>query len=332
MKLSLLSGCVFFFSVFVFLVPETNAATLYIDPNETHSFRADSVTLSVRIDTDEGECINTVDAVVSYDPSIAAVDVSRGDSILTLWVEDPVIDQEAHTITFAGGIPNGYCGRVPGDPRLTNVIAKLVFQVPGFSVGGGGNSKVAEVSFAPETRVMLNDGYGTEAPLKTFGAKIALDDNAGSAITDGWGATVAADDIPPSPFSIELVQNSEVFSGKYYIVFSTTDKQSGIDHYEVYEEPIEELSLFRWGVPDTAWVEAKNPYVLVDQDMKSVIRVKAIDKAGNERIAIYAPEETSRIMDPRTLITVLVSALLALALVTLFAFFIRKRLAKKDVQ
>ena len=32
------------------------------------------------------------------------------------------INKENRTVTFAGGIPNGYCGRVNGDPKLTNII------------------------------------------------------------------------------------------------------------------------------------------------------------------------------------------------------------------
>lgn len=317
-------GCLFL----VFGVENLHAATLYMDPSEAHAFRADTVTVAVRIDTDDGECINTVDAILSYPPSIIAVDVSRGESILSLWVEDPVINQEAHTVTFAGGIPNGYCGRVPGDPRLSNVIAKIVFQVPGFAVGGG-DSKEAEIVFAPETRVLLNDGEGTQAPLNTFGAKITLDDKAGSAINDTWLEAVQNDTTPPSPFSIELVQNDDVFSGKYYIVFSTTDKQSGIDHYEILEEPIQELSLFKWGIPDTAWINAKNPYVLRDQQLKSVIRVKALDKAGNERIAIFAPEETARLIDPMHIVLVLTLFALVLGVLILGSVYLKRKFLSK---
>ncbi|MFM2374076.1 MAG: hypothetical protein RLZZ234_71 [Candidatus Parcubacteria bacterium] len=300
-----------------------HAATLYMDPSEAHGFRADTVTVSVRADTDEGECINTIDATITYGAAVSAIDVSRGDSIMSLWVEEPVIDPVARTIRFAGGIPNGYCGRIPGDPRLTNTIARIVFQIPGFAVGGG-DTKEAEIAFAPETRVLLNDGEGTEAPLKVFGAKVTLDDKPGTAISNEWGEEVANDNIPPSPFSLELVQNDEVWGGKYYIVFSTTDKQSGLDHFEVMEEPIEEISLFKWGIPDVVWTEAKSPYVLHDQKLKSIIRVKAVDKAGNERIAVFAPEETARLIDPTT-------ALLALTLVSagvigmvVLAFFLRR--------
>ncbi len=304
-----------------------SAATLYMDPSETHGYRADTVTVNVRLDTDEGECVNAVDAVIEYGTAVSAVDVSTGNSIVSLWVETPNIDQNTHSIRFAGGIPNGYCGRIPGDPRLTNIIATLVFQIPGFAVGGG-NTKEAEVRFGPETRVLLNDGEGTEAALRTFGSKITLDDRAGDSITDPWNAAVQADDAPPAPFSIELVQNDQVFNGDYYIVFSTTDKQSGMDHYEVMEEPIEELSLFKWGIPDLAWSEVKSPYVLRDQQLRSVVRVKAIDKAGNERIAVFAPEDTARVLDPLAIVLVATIAIVMLGVALGSAFYLRRRLSR----
>ena len=319
----------FLVSAYAISTPNTtHAATLYIDPTEVHAYRADSVSLAVRINTDENECVNTVDAVVHYDENIAAVDVSRGDSILSLWVEAPKIDPVAHTITFAGGVPNGYCGRVAGDPRLTNVVANLIFQVPGFAVGGG-TSTVANITFDPLTRVLLNDGLGTEAPLRTLGAKINLDTKPGNTITDTWAAAVADDKVPPAPFSIELVKNDAVFNGKYYIVFSTTDKQSGLDHYEVYEEPLKEVSLFKWGAPNRSWVVAKNPYVLVDQGLKSIIRVKAVDKAGNERIATLAPASTARLIDPYSNILLIVIGAVGVIVIMLLSFIVKRKLARK---
>jgi hypothetical protein len=310
-----------------FCAGSAHAATLYMDPAETHGYRADTLTMNVRLDTDEGECVNTIDATVEYGSAVAAVDVSTGDSIVSLWVETPTIDQTARTIRFAGGIPNGYCGRVPGDPRLTNIIATLVFQIPGFVVGGG-DTKQATVTFGPTTRVLLNDGEGTDAPLRTFGGVITLDDRAGAEIQDPWTKAVGADTVPPSPFSVELVQNDQVYGGNYYIVFSTTDKQSGMDHYEVMEEPIEELSLFRWGVPDVAWAQVKSPYVLKDQNLRSVVRVKAVDKAGNERIAVFAPEEAARVIDPLAAVLVLTVATAFVLLLALVAYVARRRFAR----
>ena len=39
------------------------------------------------------------------------------------------------------------------------------------------------------------------------------------------------------------------------------------------------------------WKEAATPYVLEDQSLKGIIKVRAVDKAGNERIAEYGVKE-----------------------------------------
>ena len=86
-----------------------DAASLYIDPAFPTLNMGDSVTLAVRLDTDEeaDECVNAVDGVLTYSENLSPVDVSIGDSIFSMWVEQPKIDKEKRTITFAGGIPNG---------------------------------------------------------------------------------------------------------------------------------------------------------------------------------------------------------------------------------
>lgn len=285
------------FGVALFLLvggSAAEAATLYIDPHARDAFRGDVVSLALRLDVDEDECINTVDATINYTDNIRAVDVSRGNSILSLWVEEPVINETERTITFAGGIPNGYCGRVAGDPRLTNIIAELLFSVPGLSIGRRESGNSAEITFGPETQILLNDGEGTIAPLQTFDATVTLSDSPGTTTQNDWQRRIEADRQAPEEFSVSLVQKDDVFSGKYYIAFSTTDKQSGLDHFEVIEEPIEEMNLFRWGSPEAPWVVTESPYVLTDQTLNSVIRVKAIDKAGNERIAVLIPDESLR--------------------------------------
>ena len=80
--------------VVVLLAPKSVfSATLYFSPNDVEMYRGDTISVSVRLDVDEGECVNTVDATVNYGDVVRAIDVSRGDSILSLWLEDPVINE-----------------------------------------------------------------------------------------------------------------------------------------------------------------------------------------------------------------------------------------------
>ncbi|MCA9357228.1 hypothetical protein H6784_00505 [Candidatus Nomurabacteria bacterium] len=284
----------------IFLIPlYSEAASLYIDPAISTLNRGDSAKMVLRLDTDEAaeECVNAVDGVVTYSDNIEPVDVSIGNSIFNMWVERPVINKENKTITFAGGIPNGYCGRVQGDPRLTNIIAEIVFRSPGFSVGAGSNvENTATVDFTSSSTAYLNDGFGTKADLNLYGAKIELNKSAGATMINPWKDEIEADDILPEKFSISLQKDDKAFSGKYYIVFSTTDKQTGIDHYEVMEEPLTQFGSFQWGRADAPWLMVKQPpvHVLKDQSLNSIIRVKAIDKAGNEYIATYIPDDSLR--------------------------------------
>ena len=44
------------------------------------------------------------------------------------------------------------------------------------------------------------------------------------------------------------------------------------------------------------WVDAQSPYQLADQTLNSVVRVRAVDKAGNEYVATLIPEEDRRTM------------------------------------
>jgi len=98
-----------------------------------------------------------------------------------------------------------------------------------------------------------------------------------------WGpkATFRAmiDSQAPEKFFPKIAQSETVFEGKYFLSFSTTDGMSGIDRYEVLESENEKGD----------WKIAQTPYLLEDQTLSSIIRVRAFDKAGNETIAEILP-------------------------------------------
>lgn len=296
----------------VFCVPAVSqAASLYIDPAQSELLRGDSITMAVRLDIDEkiNECVNAVDVVLTYPGNIEPVDVSIGESILSMWVERPTINKTDRTITFAGGVPNGYCGRVEGDPRLTNVLAEVIFRSPGFVVGGTqSDSNTATINFSEVSTAYLNDGRGTKAALATYGATITLNSTGGSGVNNLWRDKVNSDVTPPEEFAIYLEQRD--VSDDYYVVFNTTDKQTGIDVYQIMEESLTQFGSFQWGRADAPWVEAQSPYTLQDQSLNSIIRVRAIDKAGNEYIANLIPDESMRTLSRDQLLTYVLSIML----------------------
>lgn len=265
---------ILFLSIFLFIfsVSFAKAAVLYLDPANGQYNSDDTFIVVLRIDT-EKECINTIEANLKFPQDILeAVDFSQGKSIISLWIKSPVIDQKSGLISFSGGIPGGYCGIIPGDPGETDILGEIIFKVPD-SLNG---NKTAEIIFLENSQVLLNDGLGTPAQLKNMGAVFNLLSEKTEAPKREWEENVSKDNILPEPFQIEVNRNPAIFEGKYFITFSTADKQTGIDHYEVKE-----------GKGD--WNRATSPYLLEDQKLKSIIEVKAIDKAGNERISEYIP-------------------------------------------
>ncbi len=312
------------------MAPVANAATLYMDPNTVSLNRGDAAKVSVRLDTDEaaGECINAIDAVISYSANIIPVDVSIGKSIFPIWVEAPTINKENNTISFAGGIPNGYCGRVQGDPNLTNTLVEIFFRAPGMQVGGGDERTAATAQFTDETTAYLNDGAGTPANLQKIGANFTLGDAIGSSILDPWSGDVQSDSQPPEEFSASV----EMIDNKWFVVFNTTDKQTGISHYEVIEETISQSKLFDFGAANAPWIETRSPHLLKDQSRNSVIRVRAIDKAGNEYVATVPVDESARRFTLTTDVMIVASGVLVgLLVVFLLGYWLMRRRRMKKL-
>jgi len=243
-------------------------AVLYLEPVEGNYYQGDTFIVESRIDT-EDECINVVEANLSFSQDVLeVVDFSRGNSILTFWLKSPTIEQKSGLVSFIGGIPGGYCGILLGDLGENNLLGKIIFKVK--EVSGGLTS--AKLEFLDSSQVLLNDGFGTPAKLTAKGAAFTILPEKLETPRDEWQEAIEKDNIPPEPFEAKISQNSTIFEGKYFIVFSTIDKQTGIDHYEIKEG-------------GNAYKAGESPYLLEDQKLKSKILVKAVDKAGNERMA-----------------------------------------------
>lgn len=256
------------FTVLYFLFsPPASAALLYVDPGVQTYGVGDTFIANVRVDN-EGECINAALVEIIYPTkSLRAVDFSRGDSLFSLWTEEPSIDTEAGRVTFSGGVPGGYCGRIQGDPSLSNIIGKIVFTVI------DATEVKADILVTDTTRVYLHDGLGTESSLRVQGVTLGL--SLQPTLTDNeWLTEVKDDTVPPDSFTIEIQSTRGVFGGRYYAVFSTVDKQSGLSHYEIFERGV--------------WQETRSPHKLYDQSL-SDIQIRAIDKAGNIRMGEYVP-------------------------------------------
>jgi len=294
-----------FFGV-IFLPGVLNASTLYMESSEIEYGPGSSFVVDLKID-DVVECVNTVEAEILF-PSeyLNVLEFLNGESILSLWVDEPAssdlseINKEGR-LYFSGGIPGGDCGKIPGDPGDSNLVARVAFGISDFA----SENKIQdiEIGFGEKTSVFMNDGFGTldEVKKEDIGLKI---NNDLPASESNWENFISDDLIQPEPFVVELHKNPSIYSGLYHIIFSTVDKQSGIDHYEVLEIKQDEvvgvepengwlgfLSAKEARIPN--WKVAEIPYLLEDQTLQSVIKVRAIDKAGNIRQVEFVPSEKS---------------------------------------
>lgn len=83
------------------------AAILYTMPETQQVEPADTVTLDVRLNSEQ-DTINAVQVRMLYDPTaLEVVEVSKAGSFLVLWTEQPKVDAKVGVITFSGGTPNG---------------------------------------------------------------------------------------------------------------------------------------------------------------------------------------------------------------------------------
>lgn len=326
---------------FLLLLPlaKLQAATISFSPEQGDLNIGDIFTVDIKIDMDDTEeCINTIEGVIGFDNSfLAAEDFSTGDSFLTLWLNKPGAGDMAEInsqkrLKFAGGTPGGYCGKIPGDDGNSNIVGKIIFRVVNAGVDGP-NSTKTKVFFYPDTQALLNDGFGTQAKLVTRSAEFNVSKDQ-SGTRQEWEKLKTADNIPPESFTLELLKNETIYDGKYYLVWNTTDKQTGIDHYEAQENFIGESDLagnapwmsikglFGIKPPEAPWEKISQPYIIKDQSLSSLIRIKVVDKAGNSQIAEYLPARTEK---SSSVLISKIGAGVLLLIVIVFVFFRIKR-------
>lgn len=323
------------------------ASTLSLSPAEGAYGPGDSFALDVLVD-DISECVNTFSVELDFPKDyLQVVDFLDGESLINLWLEKPDEDalRQANAIgklEFSGGIPGGYCGRIPGDPGQSNLLVRIIFSIPGMIISDE-EKDYLEINFSKQSTVLLNDGLGTADQLLLKGAIFELL-NSGSQRDGAWKNQIRDDKIQPEPFIIELRRDPDIFNGQYYIIFNTNDKQSGIDRYEVLEiktgekvgvarELTWQEKLFKKEVTAPNWKIAEMPYVLEDQSLSSTIKVRAIDKAGNERYVEYVPPEELRAVPEKNnnvFYLLLAFGFVLVLVILLIIIIIRKSHAKKN--
>ena len=211
--------------------------------------------VKVFINTD-GESVNAIEGRIVFPPELLAAEkINDGGSIINFWIEKPRF--ESGQITFAGIIPGGYESR-------QGLIFSAVFLA---KKEGRGLIRFSEA------RALRNDGQGTKVDIKISSLQFSVFKQ----ILVPQPPQIEIIDIePPETFMPEIARDPAIFEGKWFLVFATQDKNSGINHYEVREG-------------NKPFVIAESPYLLQNQNLDEKIIVKAVDNSGNERKEILPP-------------------------------------------
>lgn len=210
------------------------------------------------------ESLNAIEGIMRFPVDLLELqNIEDGGSIINFWLERPSAKGTGE-IVFSGITPGGYTG----DKGLMFSMTFLVKEE------GTGTFEIRNA------RILRNDGRGTEARLQTFDAPFVVSQKtAGIPIPP----LEIQDGAPPEPFVPEIARDASVFEGRWFVVFAAQDKHSGIDHYEVKESRQKLFAIFK------GWLPAESPYVLQDQELRSYVFVKAVDKAGDQRVVKIAP-------------------------------------------
>lgn len=254
-----------FINLFFINIGITSAAEFFFNSNLENEY----IKVDLFIDT-QGESINTISAKINYDNSKLRLEkITKGNSLINAWVDDPSLKHSSGNITFSGIIPGGVS--VPN-----GFILSLYFS----SLGDKKNIK-EEINIVEGIAYLNQDKtkvVSVNQKSNVIKAKIPEDKNYKY---DNF----VVDRIPPEDFKVLFSRSAEIFNSRHYIVFNPVDKGSGIKSYELSES--------KWDLPYKKiadWEDVKSPYLLKDQSLKSYIFIKVTDNEGNIRFKRIEPQ------------------------------------------
>lgn len=272
-------------------------ARFFFEPSDVVLGTEGNFIVTVFLDT-EGENVNAVSTTVSIPTTVEVARVHDNGSVVTLWVQAPVFEEATRTLSLSGLIPGGF-----SSPRGRLLRLELA------PTGDGGTTTL---SFKKADTAVLAHA---ETPTKLA----VIHEPLSFMLVPGKENTEIQDidSVPPLPFTPMIARHSETFDGKYFIVFSTSDEDSGMCCYYIAEVSKDDV-----GNERIAWEKATSPHVLRDQTRRSVIYVKALDTEGNEYVAIHEPRLTAFIYQALPILGIL---LLVSVMIVFLLVYMRKR-------
>lgn len=260
----------FVFSLGLILPQMVFAAQMFFDAKATQVQIGEKFEVNLFVNSEQ-ESVNAFEGRIMFPRDISDLkEIRDGNSIVNFWI-DPVRNavsngvEKPDAIYFSGITPGGFNGE-------KGLIFSAIFEA---KKEGAAKFEISDA------RVLRNDGTGSAAILTIAPFEIAVSEEAPAEIP---AIPKIKDRELPESFVPEIAKDETLFEGKWFVVFATQDKASGIDRYEIKESRQMILSVFK------KWISAESPHVLEDQKLRSFIWIKAVDKAGNERIVKIEPK------------------------------------------
>ena len=288
-QIKIKSYCIILFLFFaLFNANITYGAELFFEPKTQEIKTEDYFQVDLYLKP-QNEDINAIEGKIIIPENLMEVaEIIDGDSIVSFWTEKPSVNSLKDTnintnqreIVFGGVIPGGFKGVLdpfkegyqPG--KILSLILRTKIDGQGFIV-------------IEDAKAFLNDGLGTETKLSVINFQFSINEEAPGIA----GLLPIKDPDPPESFEPALARNPNVFDNQWFLAFATQDKGSGVDYYAVHESARKKNAA---QIDARDWIEITSPYLLKDQDLKSYIFVKAVDKAGNEKVAVLEPQNHPR--------------------------------------
>lgn len=206
-----------------------------------------------------GAPVNALEGALLIPAGAEIIDITDASSPVQFWIERPHLSDTKDKITFAGIIPGGFSGEA------------ALFHF---------HTKADPTKFTIDKsamRILLNDGAGTTDPIKVTAER--------SLPAQFLLHNIGEDKVAPHPFTPERALLPTENGDAESLVFTAHDDESGVVRYEIAYS----LVAIDPNDPTLVWESTNNPSLIQSTQSNKFIYVKAIDRAGNVRIAEVPP-------------------------------------------
>lgn len=130
----------------------------------------------------KGQNVNGIEIRISYDKNkLEVIRPAGGLSIIGLWVQPPTFDNTRGTANYTGVIPSGITTE-------SGIVGMITFKAK--------STGIANVIIDPKSKVLLNDGFGSQAIVETRKASYTI--------------------MPKAPDGIKVYSETHPFENRWY--------------------------------------------------------------------------------------------------------------------